>query len=110
MNELEDPALERTTYEGQGGLTSNLLTSTVLSCSYLTLRPHGLWPASLLRPEDSPGKNTGEGSHSLLQGIFINPGIEPRSPALRADSLPSEPLGSPGPPGKAPLILKILFL
>ena len=24
-----------------------------------------------------------------------NPGIEPRSPALKADSLPSEPLGKP---------------
>ena len=36
-----------------------------------------------------PGKNTGVGSHSLLQGVF--PGIEPGCPALHADSLPSEP-------------------
>ena len=40
---------------------------------------------------DSPGKNTGVGSHSLLQGIFL--GSKPRSPALQADSLPSEPPG-----------------
>ena len=36
-----------------------------------------------LCPWDSPGKNTGVGSHALLQGIF--PGIEPESlvsPAL----------------------------
>ena len=37
------------------------------------------------------------GSLSLLQGIFptqgSNPGIEPRSPALHADSLPAEPQG-----------------
>ena len=38
----------------------------------------------------SPGKNTGVGFHSLLQGIFLTPGIEPRSPALQADSLPSD--------------------
>ena len=33
-------------------------------------RPHGLQPTRLLCPWDSPGKNTGVGSHSLLQGIF----------------------------------------
>ena len=33
---------------------------------------------------NSPGKNTGVGSHSFLQGIFPNPGIESRSPALQA--------------------------
>ena len=33
------------------------------------------------------------GSHFLLQGSFPDPGIEPTSPALQADSLPSE---SPG--------------
>ena len=39
--------------------------------------------------------NTGVGSLSLLQGIFPNPGIEPRSLALQADSLPPEPQGKP---------------
>ena len=43
----------------------------------------------------SPGQNTGVGSLSLLQGICPNPGIEPRSPALQADSLPAEPQGKP---------------
>ena len=42
---------------------------------------------------DSPGKNIGVGSHSLLQGIF--PEIEPRSSALQADPLWSEPPGKP---------------
>ena len=32
--------------------------------------PHGLQPTSLLCPWNSPGKNTGVGCHSLLQGIF----------------------------------------
>ena len=44
---------------------------------------------------DSPGKNTGEGCHSLLQGIFTTQGLNPRSPALQVDSLPSEPPGKP---------------
>ena len=29
---------------------------------------------TLLCPWNSPGKNTGVGSHSLLQGIFLTPG------------------------------------
>ena len=45
------------------------------------------------------GENTGVGCHFLLQGCHFllfflsDPGIEPRSPASQADSLPSEPPG-----------------
>ena len=47
-------------------------------------------------------KNAGGGSHSLSSpGDLPNPGIEPRSPALQADSLPSEPLG------KLPITAKV---
>ena len=42
---------------------------------------------------DFPGKNTGVGCHFLLQGNLPDPGIEPGSPALQADSSPSEPPG-----------------
>ena len=35
-----------------------------------SLQPHGLWPSRLLRPWDSPGRNTAVGCHFLLQGIF----------------------------------------
>ena len=35
------------------------------------------------------------GSLSLLQGNLPTPGIEPGSPALQVDSLPSEPPGKP---------------
>ena len=45
------------------GMLSRLGTSD-------SLRPHGLQPARLLCPRDSPGKNTGVGCHALLQGIF----------------------------------------
>ena len=37
-----------------------------------------------------PKQNTGVGCHSLLQGGLPNAGIKPGSPALQADSLPSE--------------------
>ena len=60
--------------------------------------PHGLYPARLLCPWDSPVRNTGVGCHALLQWIFLKPGIEPGSPALQADALPREPLGNPGGP------------
>ena len=44
-----------------------------------TVRPRRRQPTRLPRPWDSPGKNTGVGCHSLLQGIFpiqgSNPGL-----------------------------------
>ena len=47
-------------------------------------------------PWDSPGKNTGVGSHSLLQGILPTQGLnKPGSPALVGDSLQLEPPGKP---------------
>ena len=55
-----------------------------------SLRPHGLYS-----PWNSLLQNTEVGSLYLLQGIFPNPGIEPRSPALQADSLLAEPQGKP---------------
>ena len=36
-----------------------------------SVRPHGVEPTRLLCPWNSPGKNTGVGSHSFLQGIFL---------------------------------------
>ena len=45
-----------------------------------SLQPHGLWPSRLLCSWDSPGKNTGVDSHSLLQGIFPTQGSNPDLP------------------------------
>ena len=42
---------------------------------------------------NSPGKNTGSRLPFPSLGDLPNPGIECRSPALQADSLPSEPPG-----------------
>ena len=44
---------------------------------------------------DSPAKNTGVGCHALLQRDLPNPGVEPMSPALPANSLPAELPGKP---------------
>ena len=62
----------------------------MLSCSVVadSLAPHGLEPARLLCPWDSPGMNTGVGCHALLQGDLLDPGIEPTSlmsPALAGE-------------------------
>ena len=51
---------------------------------------------------DSPGKNTGVGRYSLLQGSSDR-GIEPRSPALLAYSLPFELQGTPPALGIKPI-------
>ena len=71
-----------------------LITRVSRSVMSDSLQPHGLSPARLLCPWNSPGKNTGVGSHALLQGNLPDPGIEPGSLTLQADSLPSEPRGS----------------
>ena len=60
-----------------------------------SLRSYGLQPARLLCPRDSPGKNTAVGCHILHPGDLPDPGIEPGSPELQADSLPPDPQGKP---------------
>ena len=63
---------------------------------YDSLQPHGFYLTRLLCPWDYLGKNTGVGYHFLLQGEGLpDLGIEPGSPALRADSLLTKPPGKP---------------
>ena len=64
------------------------------SCPTL-LRPRGLWPASLLCPWDTPGKNTGVGCHFLLQGIFWNQGLNPHPLHWQVDALLLSHQGDP---------------
>ena len=66
-------------HQRMGLQNQDLGTRRVLDCSCLvpksdSLGPHGLKPARPLPPWDSPGKNTGEGCHFLLQGIFPTQG------------------------------------
>ena len=42
-----------------------------------SLGPHGLQPARLLCPWNSPGKNTVVGCHDHLQAIFLTQGLNP---------------------------------
>ena len=66
---------------------------SVLSNSLL---PHGpLQTTRLLCPWDFLGKNTGVGSHFLLQGIFLTQGSNPSPLLWQVDSLPMSHLGSP---------------
>ena len=44
---------------------------------------NSLWPHGLYSPWNSPGQNTGVGSHSLLQGIFPTQGLNPGFPHYR---------------------------
>ena len=55
--------------------------------SRLTLRPYGLYPARLLCPWDSAGKNTEVGFHFFLQGIFLTQGSNLHLLHWQADSL-----------------------
>ena len=66
--------------------------------------PHGLQPAWLLCPWEFSRQEYWSG---LLYppGDLPNPGIKPRSPALQADSLPSEPPGKPKNTGVSSLSL-----
>ena len=62
----------------------NVRKKVKVSQSYWLFATCGLYS-----PWNSPGQNTGVGSLSFFQGI------EPRPPALQADSLPAEPSGKP---------------
>ena len=71
----------------------------LITQSCLTLRPRGLEPASRDSSVhvESPGKNT-SGWPCPSPGDLPDPGIQAGSPALQADSLPSEPPGKPPSP------------
>ena len=69
-----------------------------VAMDHSALQRYGLQPARFLRPQDSPGRNTGVGCHALLQGILETQGSNPRLLYLlhwQADSLPPAPCGKP---------------
>ena len=59
-----------------------------------SLWPFRLYPARLLSPCCSPGKNTGVGCHFPLQGIFLTQGSNPHLQHCQVDSFPLSHLGS----------------
>ena len=74
----------------------------LLSCVQLFVMPWTVAHQATLSM-GFPGKNTGVGCHVLLLGNLPDPGLKPGSPALQADSLPSEP------PGEAQIWEKVTF-
>ena len=60
-----------------------------------SLWPHGLYPTKLLCPWGFSRQEYWSGLPCRPPGDLTNSGIEPRSPALQADSLPSEPPWKP---------------
>ena len=69
-----------------------VLSHSVVSYS---LGPQVLQPTRLLCPWGFSRQEYRSGLPCPLAGYLPNPGIEPRSPTLQADSLPSEPPGKP---------------
>ena len=69
----------------------------VLSCSIVSdsLQPHGLQPTRLLYPWVFSRQEYWSGLPCPPPGDLPNTGIKPRSPALKADSSPSESPGKP---------------
>ena len=59
--------------------TCMFLKTLCVSCSVMSdsLQANGLLPTKLLCPSSSPGKNTRECCHFLLQGIFLTQGSNP---------------------------------
>ena len=64
--------------ECEGSLANIIYESE--SCSIVS---NSLWPHGLYSPWNSPGQNTGVGSHSLLQGIFPTQGSNPGLPRCK---------------------------
>ena len=60
-----------------------------------SLGPHGLQSTRLLCPWGFSRQASWNGLSCPLPGALPNPGIQPRSPALQANSLQTEPLGKP---------------
>ena len=75
----------------------NISESESVSCSVMSnsLLAHGLYPPGSSAHGILQARITGVGCHSLLQRGLPDPGIEPESPTLGADSLLCEARGKP---------------
>ena len=87
------PAM-RETWVQSLGWEDPLEEGTPTTPVFLPGESHGLQPARLLGPWNSPGQNTEVDSIPFCRRS-PNPGIEPRSLTLRTKSWPTESLGNP---------------
>jgi len=60
-----------------------LCSIAICDCESCSVVSNSLWPHGLYSPWNSPGQNTGVGSHSLLQRIFPTQGWNPGLPHCR---------------------------
>ena len=69
--------MEIKVYCNKNHVIFDILNNMSVSHSVMSdsLQPHGLQPSRLLCPWNSQGKNTGVGSHSFLQGVFLTQGL-----------------------------------
>ena len=82
----------------QGHIRVKICAYYVTSVGSNALQPYGLYPARLLCPWDSPGKNTRVDCHAFLWGIFQIQGSDLGLLCLlhwQAGSLPLVPPGKP---------------
>ena len=84
------------------GAYCTVLSHSVVSSS---LQPHELQPARLLCPWGFSRQVYWSGFPCPPAGDLPNPGAEPKSPAVKADSSPSEPWGKPKNTGAGSLFL-----
>ena len=73
-----------------------LATPWIVACEMSdSVQPHRRQPTRLLRPWDSPGKNTGVGCHFLLQCMKVKSEREVTQPCLTlSDPMDCSPPGS----------------
>ena len=83
--------------EGSKSEREKQIWYVVLSCSVVSdfLQPHGLQHARLLCSWGFSRQEYWSGLPFPSSGDLSNPGIKPKSPALQADSLSSEPARKP---------------
>ena len=101
--ETQTKRIDDWTPRGEGGMggTGRLGPTRIHCCCLITklcpalLCPHGLEPNRLLYRPAFPGTNTRVGCQSLLQGIFLTRGLDPRLLHRQADSLPPSHQRSP---------------
>ena len=72
---LETSCERRTTWSPESCVCVCVCVCVCYSIVFDSLCTHGLYPTRLLCPWESAGKNTGVGSHSLLQWIFQTQGL-----------------------------------
>ena len=84
-----------------------------VSCLVMSdsLQPHGPQPQRIPCPWNSPGKNTGMGSHSFLQGIFPIQGLNLGLLHCRKILYHRSYQGSPGSPKSCTqMFIAVLFI